>query len=107
MSEPKKVYEMVTIFPPELDPEAVNNQVEDVKNIIANSGGNLISTDIWGMRELAYPVKKRTSGYYSVFYFSGANEVPHKVRDILRIKENLIRYMIMISRNMPASVREA
>ena len=105
--ESTKVYEMVTVFPPELDPQAFDAQVEEVKNIIGNSGGVLLSTDIWGMRELCYPVKKKTSGYYSIFYFTGENVVPHKVRDVLRIKEGIIRYMIMISKNMPSSVKEA
>lgn len=102
MEEEKKLYELAAIFMPDIEESTLVNHIENVRNLISNSGGELIGTDTWGMREMAYPIKKRTSGYYVIFYFRGNPSAPHKIRDILRIDENVIRHLIVVNQNMPA-----
>ena len=102
MEEEKKLYELATIFMPDIEEATLKNHLDDVRSTIADAGGELVGTDTWGMRELAYPIKKKTSGYYVIFYFRGNATAPHKIRDTLLINENILRHMIIINQNMPA-----
>ncbi|MCD6501819.1 30S ribosomal protein S6, partial [bacterium] len=44
------------------------------------------------------------SGYYVFYYFNAEPDVPHKVRDSLMLKEDVVRHMIVISEHMPESI---
>ncbi|MBQ2228587.1 MAG: 30S ribosomal protein S6, partial [Firmicutes bacterium] len=62
-------YELMFIVEPSLDDAKKDEVVEAVKAIIAE-GGEVLDTDVWGMRKLAYPIQKKTEGYYVVMHFN-------------------------------------
>lgn len=69
--------------------------VAKLRKIIVDGGADLKQTALWGKRRLAYPIEKRTEGYYVVFYYQTV-----EARDILvalertcRFDENVMRYM--------------
>lgn len=104
--EDLKTYEMATIFRPDLEEQGFDPITNAVENIIVSSGGEMIGKDIWGMRELAYPIKKITSGYYVFYYFKAAPAAPHKIRDSIMLNEGVIRHMIIVSEHMPEKIRK-
>lgn len=87
-------YEVVLIFHPELDENALNDALEKVKGWITTAGGNITKLDAWGKRRLAYIIRKQREGvYYLVnaeFSATFANELDRN----LRFHEPVIRYMI-------------
>ncbi|MCK5833214.1 30S ribosomal protein S6 [bacterium] len=104
--ENQKTYEMATIFRPELEETGFDPLIDIVENIILSAGGEMIAKDIWGMRELAYTIKKITSGYYVFYYFNAEPAAPHKIRDAIMLNENILRHMIVVSEYMPEHLKK-
>lgn len=87
-------YELMFIIDPALDDEKKNETVETVKGIIAQNG-EVGDVDIWGMRKLAYPIEKKTEGYYVVIEFQAEPTLPKELDRRLRISDNVMRHIIV------------
>ena len=87
-------YELMFIIDPALDEEKKNAAVEKVQNLIS-SNGELGETDVWGMRKLAYPIDKKTDGYYVVIEFQAETDFPKELDRRLRISDYVIRHMVV------------
>ena len=87
-------YELMFIIDPALDEEKKNAAVEKVQNLIS-SNGELGETDVWGMRKLAYPIDKKTDGYYVVIEFQAETDFPKELDRRLRISDSVMRHIIV------------
>ncbi len=87
-------YEIMFIVDPTLDDEMKEKTVETVKEIIA-SYGEVTNVDVWGLRKLAYPIEKKSEGYYVVVEFKAAPTLPKELDRRLRISDNVIRHLIV------------
>lgn len=87
-------YEIMFIVDPTLDDEMKEKTVETVKEIIS-AEGEVKNTEIWGLRKLAYPIKKKTEGYYAVIDFQAEPTLPKELDRRLRISDNVIRHLIV------------
>ena len=87
-------YELMFIIDPVLDDEKKDAVIETVKGIIA-ADGEVAETDVWGLRKLAYPIQKKTEGYYVVMQFAAAPELPKELDRRLRISDNVMRHIIV------------
>ena len=87
-------YELMFIVEPSLDDAKKDEVVEAVKAIIAENG-EVLDTDVWGMRKLAYPIQKKTEGYYVVMHFNSKPELPKELDRRLRISDNFMRHIII------------
>ena len=57
-------YETITILRPSLSEEEISTIIDSTTGIIEQEGGSIIHLDRWGMRKLAYLIKKEKQGYY-------------------------------------------
>ena len=87
-------YEVMFIIDPTLEDEKKDAAVETVKAIIADDG-EVGKVDVWGMRKLAYPIEKKTDGYYVVIEFAGNPTLPKELDRRLRISDNVMRHIII------------
>ena len=87
-------YELMFVIDPTLEDEKKEAAVEAVKAIIAEAG-EVIDTDVWGLRKLAYPINKKTEGYYVVMHFNAQPELPKELDRRLRISDNFMRHIIV------------
>ena len=87
-------YELVFIIDPTLEDAKKEAYIEDVKAIIA-ANGEVSDTDVWGLRKLAYPIQKKTEGYYAVMHFTAAPTLPKELDRRLRISDNCMRHIIV------------
>ena len=87
-------YEVMFIINPVLEDEKKNAVVERVQEII-NADGEVSKVDVWGMRKLAYPIKKKSEGYYVVIEFKAQPTLPKELDRRLRINENVMRHIIV------------
>lgn len=90
-----KHYETMFILKPTLTDEETVAQLDTIRGIIEKNGGEIISADNVGQRELAYEIEKCKRGYYYVIYFRApANSIAEIERNY-RNNEELIRFMFI------------
>ena len=83
------------IITPDHEENEANELIDNVKGII-EGGGNLIHLDVWGKRRLAYPIQKRSEGYYAVYVFECDPNFVAQVNQALRVIEAILRHMIVL-----------
>ena len=86
-------YEVLFIIDPTLEDEKKEATIEAVKEIIA-ADGEVGNVDVWGMRKLAYPIQKKSEGYYVVIEFQGNPSLPKELDRRLKISDNVMRHLI-------------
>ncbi|MFR7822114.1 MAG: 30S ribosomal protein S6 [Odoribacter splanchnicus] len=62
-------YETVFITTPVLSEQQIKEAVEKFKNTITDNGGMIEHEEAWGLRKLAYPIQKKTTGFYHHLQF--------------------------------------
>ena len=87
-------YEVMFIIDPALEDDAKEATIEAVKGIIA-AEGEVGNTDVWGMRKLAYPIQKKSEGYYVVIEFKAEPTLPKELDRRLKISDNVMRHLII------------
>jgi small subunit ribosomal protein S6 len=88
-------YELVVILNPEIGDDAVPNSIQRVEQGITSRGGEVMDSNHWGRRRLAYPIKRYMEGNYVV---TQVKLDPAQVPDLeasLRISEDVIRHLII------------
>jgi small subunit ribosomal protein S6 len=87
-------YEVMFIIDPALEDAVKDETIETVKGIIA-AQGEVGEVDVWGLRKLAYPIMKKSEGYYVVIQFQGETTLPKELDRRLKISDNVIRHIIV------------
>lgn len=98
-------YELAYIADPELDEQALSALEERVKSWVEGSGGTTANVDRWGKRKLAYPIRKKTEGYYVVLQTQMPPEAGTSLERELLISEQVLRFLITL-RPPPAPSEE-
>ena len=88
-------YEMGIILLPTMEEEAVKAEHSLILELIERFGGVIEKVDNWGKRKLAYEIRKLNEGHYCFFYMDAPPELPAQMEQRLRIRENLMRFMIV------------
>ncbi len=86
-------YETIYILRPSLNEEEINTIVENSTAIITGDTGQIIELDRWGIRKLAYPIKKELQGFYVFCDYSGTPEAVAEMERKFRIDDAVLRYM--------------
>lgn len=88
-------YEVMIVLDPSLPEDGHNKQLERVKKVIEGGGGTVVRDDRWGIRTLAYEIKKQTQGYYAVLEWEGPAELVSELDHSLRLDENVLRHLVI------------
>ena len=86
-------YESVLIARQDLGASQVSNIVSDLSDIIKKEGGEVVRVDNWGLKNLAYRIKKNRKGHYVVMNISALANAIAEFERIMRFNEDIIRYM--------------
>ena len=87
-------YELLFVLDPTLEETAKTATVDTVKGIIA-ADGEVTEVNEWGLRKLAYPIQKKTEGYYVVMQFTAGPALPKELDRRLRISDSCMRHIIV------------
>ena len=87
-------YELLLIITPDHDESEAEALTNQVKGIIESSG-TLLKVDPWGKKRLAYPIRKRSEGYYVLYIFESAPGFVAELNRSLYVIEAILRYMIV------------
>ncbi len=88
-------YELMVIVAPDIGETAIKKRLEAIKKSIADFGGEVFFEDDWGLRDLAYDIKKREQGYYIVL---DVNLGPGSIKELdrmLRLEPEVLRHLLM------------
>lgn len=88
-------YELTLVLPPELTEEKQNEILERVKKQVQEAKGKISNTDKWGKRELAYPIKKQSSGVYFFVELELPGENVGPVNRLLETNEEILRHLLV------------
>ncbi len=86
-------YETIYILRPTMSEEEVNEVIENTNAILTADGGQVINLDKWGLRTLAYLIKKESQGYYVFCDYATAPVNVSEMERKFRIDEAVMKYM--------------
>jgi small subunit ribosomal protein S6 len=86
-------YETIYILRPTLGEEEINTVIDNTTKIIQSDNGLIIESDKWGIKKLAYPIKKESLGYYVLCDFAGTPEAVAEIERKFRIDDSVLRYL--------------
>ena len=86
-------YETVFILTPVLSDVQMKEAVEKFKGILTAEGAEIINEENWGMKKLAYPIEKKSTGFYQLLEFKAEPTVVEKLELNFRRDERVIRYI--------------
>jgi small subunit ribosomal protein S6 len=89
-------YELMFIVHPELDEEAFNEIVTRISSWITDDGGEILKTDIWGKRPLAYPIRKLSEGQYVLMKLKMNANFGVTFERNMRYLEPVLRYLLTV-----------
>jgi small subunit ribosomal protein S6 len=87
-------YEIMYIIRTDIEETVVQSTIEKFQNIITN-GGEITKNNVMGKRKLAYEINKFRDGIYVLVHFNAAPEVVVELDRVLKISDEIIRYMIV------------
>mgnify|MGYP001017548359 FL=1 len=88
-------YEIMYIIRPTVLEEARPQVISDLNDIFTSRGGELLSVNEWGMKDLAYEIQKHKKGYYVILSVNCNDEARAEFDRVVRIKEDIIRHLII------------
>ncbi len=89
-------YELMVIFTPVLSEEDFKAAQKKYADFIVENGGSVTHSNPWGLKSLAYPVRKKTTGIYWVLEYSAPSSFNEKFKIQLLRDEQVMRHMITV-----------
>ena len=86
-------YEALLLLSPELATDNRQEIVENLKGVLERQGTTMLSVDEWGMKDLAYPVQKKTRGHYTRFEFAAPATAIAEFERIVRITDGVMTFI--------------
>ena len=88
-----KQYETVFIATPVLSDAQMKEAVAKYTSLIKDNGGEIVSEEDWGLKQLAYPIQHKTSGFYYLIEFKAAPEFVATLETQYHRDERILRYL--------------
>jgi small subunit ribosomal protein S6 len=100
-------YETVFILRPDLGESSQKESIRRFENIVRNSGGDIIETDEWGFRDLAYHIRGERRGLYVRFDYGGNGATMNEIERNLKLSDSVLRFLsVLVDRDIdPGTVR--
>ena len=86
-------YETVFILTPVLSDVQMKEAVEKFKAVLTQEGAEIINEENWGLKKLAYPIQKKSTGFYQLIEFNAEPSVIAKLEINFRRDERVIRFL--------------
>lgn len=93
-------YEIVYVLDSTLEREAVDEKLDSFHAVL---GGEITVVDHWGVRQLAYPIRKSKTAYYVIVQVTTSPEALPEFERLLRLDEETMRYLIVLNEGQPTS----
>ena len=88
-----RLYESVLIARQDISAAQVETHVDEFAKIIENGGGSIKKREYWGLRSLAYRIKKNRKGHYVLLNLETDSETLNEYERIMGLNEDILRFM--------------
>lgn len=86
-------YETVVVLTPLLSEESAKEVIAKFVKILKDNGAEIVQEDNWGLKKLAYPIQKKTTGYYHLTEFRAPGDLINKLEIEYRRDERVLRFL--------------
>ena len=86
-------YESVFILTPVLSEDQAKEAAKKFKKSLTDLGAKIVHEESWGLRKLAYPIQKKSTGFYHLFEFQGKPEIIHDLEVAYKRDERILRFL--------------
>ena len=86
-------YETVFILTPVLSDDQMKEAVEKFKDVLKQNDAEIVNEEKWGLRKLAYPIEKKSTGFYTLIEFKGEPTIVKRLETAFRRDERVIRFL--------------
>ena len=88
-----KLYETVLIARQDISQSQVEEIIKNLKTLITESKGKILKEEYWGLKTLAYRIKKNRKGHYVLFNIEVDNSTLIEFERIMRLNEDILRFL--------------
>jgi small subunit ribosomal protein S6 len=99
-----KEYETIFVLEPNFDEAAVEQEIEKIRDIVTGGGGEVVAVEKWGRKKLAYEIRKKKEGIYTLVRFKAESSVLPLLGRRYQLHENLLRHMTVLYEAPPVGV---
>ena len=89
------LYESVIIIRQETSPQQVETLADTYQDLIKENGGSIKKRENWGLRSLAYKIKKNRKGHYILFNIDAPSAAVHEMERLMSLNEDILRYLTL------------
>jgi len=87
-------YELMVIFTPVLSEDDFKAEQNKYVDFLKENGGQIVHTNPWGLKSLAYPIQKKTTGLYWVLEYTAPSDFNEKLKIQLLRDDNVLRHLL-------------
>lgn len=96
-------YETLYILHPDLPEAQVRETIDRVRRLIEGMDGQVTDLQDWGMRDLAYPIRKQTRGIYVLTEYSARPDVVKELERTMKLADEFLRFISVRQPEVPRS----
>ena len=89
-------YELMVIFTPVLSEDEFKAAQKKFTAMVTEAGGSIVHENPWGLKSLAYPIQKKTTGLYWVMEYKAPSDFNEKLKIQLLRDDNVLRHMFTV-----------
>jgi small subunit ribosomal protein S6 len=86
-------YETLMVLHPDLPEAQVRETIDRARRLIDGAGGHVETMQEWGMRDLAYPIRKLARGYYVLAEYTASAEIVRELERTMKIADEILRFI--------------
>jgi small subunit ribosomal protein S6 len=87
------LYEHIFMARQDVTPQQVETMVDQYKGVIEQNGGSIDKTEMWGVKSLAYRIKKNRKAHFTMFNLNAPAPAVAEMERQMRINEDILRFM--------------
>ena len=88
-------YETLFILDPEIPEEEIDTQIGRITSYVEKAGGSVVDTDRWGMRRMAYEIRKKRQGFYVLMTFHANSPSIQDIDADFKLDQRVLRHIIV------------
>lgn len=92
-----RLYETTFITDAQYSESEIETEIKKVEELITSNGGEIIETQRWGIRRLAYEIKHKRQGVYTHFLYRAPTSMPPLIENAFKVNERVVRFLTVVS----------